>query len=99
MAGPTHRAVFLIPDGSSGELLENIARETAEKGSHVVVLASRPVHLPNGHSAVLPVPDLGEDLFPLAAATTQALLLEAVARRRGVTAGTFRHGSKITTRE
>ncbi|MCE9613615.1 MAG: SIS domain-containing protein [Lentisphaerae bacterium] len=98
-ADSAHRVVFLIPEGAGGELLVSMAQEAATKGSHVVALASCPLTLPGERSVVLAVPSLGESLFPLAAATTHALLLEAIARRRGVEAGKFRYGGKITTRE
>jgi glucosamine--fructose-6-phosphate aminotransferase (isomerizing) len=99
LAGPAHRAVFLIPEGSSGDLLAAMAVEVAGKGSRVVAIASRPVELPAAGCVVLRVPALGESLFPLAAATTQERLLDAVARCRGVEAGNFRYGGKITMRE
>jgi glutamine---fructose-6-phosphate transaminase (isomerizing) len=95
----THRSIFMIPEGHGGDLLAAMAAEVAGKGSHVVAITSRQVDLPPATCAVLKVPALGEELFALAAATTQELLLDAIARCRGMEAGTFRYGGKITTRE
>jgi glucosamine--fructose-6-phosphate aminotransferase (isomerizing) len=98
-ADKTHRAVFMIPEGKTGDMLAAMAAEVAEKGSHVVAITSRQVDLPAATCAVLTIPALGEDLFALAAATTHEILLDAVARCRGVEAGKFRYGGKITMRE
>lgn len=94
-----HRCVFFIPGGATFELLKAMATEVAEKGSHVVVITDQDVVLPGSECCVLRTPDFGEDLFCLSAATTQELLLDAVACRRGMRAGEFRHGEKITSRE
>ena len=94
-----HRVVFFIPGGSTCELLKAMAHEVAELGSHVVVITDQDFALPQANCCVLKVADFGEELFPLSAAITQELLLDAVARARGVTAGIFRHGQKVTMRE
>ncbi len=95
----THRCVFFLPGGKTFDLLKKMALEAAGKGSHVVVITDQTLQLPGSNCCVLKVPGHGEDLFCLSAATTQELLLEAVARRRGVVAGLFRHGQKITNWE
>jgi glucosamine--fructose-6-phosphate aminotransferase (isomerizing) len=95
----THRCVFFMPGGKTFDLLEKMAREVADKGSHVVVITDQRLTLSGRNCCVLNVPAQGEDLFCLTAATTQELLLEAVARRRGIVAGQFRYGQKITSWE
>ncbi len=94
-----HRCVFFIPGGPTCQLLTEMAQEVAEKGSCVTAITDQNVALPESTCCVLKVPSFGEDLFALSAATTQALLLDAVARKRGLQAGEFRHGQKVTTRE
>lgn len=96
--GEGHHALFLIPGGATTKLLVTMAQEVAEKGSRVVAIADQEVELP-GESYVLRVPDFGEALFCLAAATTQELLLNAIAERRGLVPGEFRYGEKVTSRE
>ncbi|MHB0938031.1 MAG: SIS domain-containing protein [Armatimonadota bacterium] len=99
LAGDGHRAVLFIPRGAMQHQLRLMAVEMADLGSHVVAIADHDADLPDRRTAVIRVPDAGEDLFPLAAATAQELLLDAVARRRGVLAGLFRYGEKVTTKE
>jgi glutamine---fructose-6-phosphate transaminase (isomerizing) len=99
IVGPDHRCVFFIPGGATFALLSSMAHEVAEKGSHVVAITDQEMELPESTCRVLRVPDVGEELFALSAATTQELLLDAVARRRGLVAGDFLHGGKVTTRE
>jgi len=99
LVGPGHRALFFAPAGRGGDLLVAMACEAASHGSGVVIITDREDVPADGRAVVLRVPAHGEALFPLAAATTQELLLDAVARRRGVEAGCFRFGGKITLRE
>lgn len=94
----THRSVFFIPGGKTYNLLKNMVLEVIGKGG-LVVITDQALELPAASACVLRVADLGEELFALSAAATQELLLDALARRRGVTAGIFRHGQKITSRE
>jgi glutamine---fructose-6-phosphate transaminase (isomerizing) len=99
MIGDDHRCVFFIPGGRTFELLRSMAVEVAEKGSHVVAITDQEIDLGSPNTRVLKVPSFGEDVFPICAATTQELLLDAVASRRGVRAGEFRYGGKVTLRE
>ncbi|MDD2708324.1 MAG: SIS domain-containing protein [Verrucomicrobiae bacterium] len=95
-----HRGVVFVPQGRGGDLLAAMAVEMAEKGSRVAVITDRPdFKEAGGKLCVLGVPSWGEELFPLSAAATQELLLDAVAREKGFEAGKFRHGQKITARE
>jgi glucosamine--fructose-6-phosphate aminotransferase (isomerizing) len=95
----THRCVIFIPGGKTVALLKNMALDIAGKGSRVVVITDQNFTLSGSGCSVLHVPDFGEELFCLSAATTQAFLLDAVADRRGIQAGIFRYGEKITRRE
>jgi glucosamine--fructose-6-phosphate aminotransferase (isomerizing) len=95
----SYRCVLFIPGGATAGLLAAMAAEIAEKGSHVVAVTDQDLRLPAETCQVLRVPVVGEDLFPLAASTTQEILLHEVALRRGVRAGEFRHSGKVTTRE
>lgn len=98
LAGEGHRCVMLIPGGKTEALLTGMAREFAGYGSTVVVITDRELDLPASCTA-LRVPCFGERLFPLAASVTQARLLDAVARARGLQAGDFRRTQKITAQE
>lgn len=98
--GPHHHAVFFIPGGNTLQLMTRVAREALEKGSRAVVITDQEVSLPPlATAAILRVPEFGEDLFPLAAATTQELLVHEVARQRGIETGLFRYGTKVTLTE
>jgi glucosamine--fructose-6-phosphate aminotransferase (isomerizing) len=99
MVDASHRCVFFIAGGATRALLDSMAKEVAEKGSHVVAITDQRISWPRKNSVVLRCPNFGEDLFPLAATTTQELLLDTIAVRCGLRAGEFRHGQKITARE
>ncbi|MCX6377743.1 MAG: hypothetical protein NTU88_17225, partial [Armatimonadetes bacterium] len=98
IVGPGHHAVVFASDGHGGDLLRNMALEMAEIGSKVVLFTSQetPAH-PNLASIVLRP---GEpEMFPLACAVPQELLLHYMAADRGLTAGVFQRGGKITAKE
>lgn len=99
LSGEGHRCVMLIPQGRTQALLLAMAEELSAKGSTVVVITDLGADAAPFASAVLTVPSYGEALFPVASAVTQARLLDAVARARGLTAGHFRYSQKITARE
>ncbi len=99
MVGKSHHAVVFIPGGRTFELLRSMATEIAEKGSHVVAITDQEFDFGLPNAVALRVPSFDEELFPISAATTQELLLHAVASRRGVIAGDFKYGGKVTTRE
>lgn len=94
-ADEEHRCVFLTPGGKTTDLLTAMAQEVAGKGSHAVIITDQELALPS-EVCVLRVPEFGEALFPIAAATTQELLMNAVAARRGLVPGEFRYGEKVT---
>jgi len=97
--GKEHRCVFFIPGGNTFHLLRDMALEISEKGSRVVIITDQDADNFSDSVHVLKVPEFGEDLFCLCAAPTQELLLHAVAGHRGISAGEFRYGNKITVRE
>ncbi len=96
-AGPNHHAVIFISGGAALHLLSNMTREILEKGSRAIVVTDQDLQLPEiSTCCVLKVPDFGEDLFPIAAATTQEILVYEIAKQRGVRTGEFRYGTKVT---
>jgi len=98
LAGMGHHVVFFAPSGSTHDLLSAMAHETAAKRSKVVVITDGNIEKTAGLK-ILHTPNLGENLFPISVAMTQELLLYETAKQRGIEAGKFRYGSKITVRE
>jgi len=99
-AGERMRAFFLLAAGPSRELGARLARETARLGAGVVAITDDERDLDGVVTVRVARGEReGEALFPLAAAGAHALLLEQLARARGIEPGEFRHGAKITTRE
>jgi glucosamine--fructose-6-phosphate aminotransferase (isomerizing) len=95
-----HRVVFLAPSGRTLDITLGLAQECAQNGSRVLVFSDVAVgECTDSRLFVIRVPRVGEVLFSLAVATSQALLLHHLALLRGFVAGTFDHGSKVTTRE
>ncbi|MDH7571903.1 MAG: SIS domain-containing protein, partial [Armatimonadota bacterium] len=95
-----HRAVLLAPEGPTRERMRSLAADLLRLGSRVVVVTDRPDLFPAHQCAcTLPVSSVGETLFPVCVAPALELLVEALARRRGVRAGEFRYGGKVTTEE
>lgn len=99
LADSDYRCLVFAPQGSPVELLRKVSVEIAEKGGRVVVMTDADITLPGDRSCVIRVPNHGEDLFSLSVATAQEWLLEAIARRRGIVPGIFRHGQKVTSSE
>lgn len=100
LADAAHRAILYIPAaGRTHELMANLAAELAGKGSRVIAISDGPLALPADTCRVVRVPAAKELLFPVAAAVTQARLLDAVAARVGLVAGAFRYSGKITLTE
>ncbi len=106
--GPQLGLVIFAPAGGTQPLMLRLADEAASHGTRVALFADR---LPAGappDPRVIPVAqpelpaafaDRAEELFPLLAARAQNHLLYAVAAGRGIEAGRFRYGSKITDRQ
>jgi glucosamine--fructose-6-phosphate aminotransferase (isomerizing) len=99
LADANHYCVMFIPQCPTCGLMNNLAAELTAKGSHVVVITDQSPGVAISASAVISIPAHGELLFSLAAASTHARLLEAVARRKGLVAGVFRYSGKITATE
>jgi len=98
IVGQGHYAVVFAPDGHGGDLLRKLALEMADIGSRVVLMTSGEV--PRSPNLVRIMLKHGRpDLFPLATAVVQELLLHRMAADRGIEAGVFRRGSKVTSSE
>lgn len=98
IVGDGHHAVVIASDGHGGDLLRNMAREMAELGSKIVVFTSQPV-AEHGNLVSIVLRPGEPEMFPLACAVPQELLLHRMAEDRGWTAGVFRRGGKITSKE
>lgn len=97
ISGPDQGVVLFAPAGAAGDLVRSMASEVAAFGSPVVLISSTIVEEPGIVNVLVPVEDAR--WFALQCAQPQALLLWEMARRRGITPGEFRYGSKVTTRE
>lgn len=102
-AGPQLPLVFAIPEGRTDTLTLGLARDAARFGSPVVLLTDLTTldGDPDLHVIRVPRPDLAcsEPLFPLTASYAHFLLLDALARARGIADVGLRHGAKITATE
>lgn len=98
LVGPGHYAVMFAPRGHGGDLVRNMAREMAELGSRVVLMTAAEVESHENMVSIVLRPG-DPELFSLACAVPQELLLDRMASDRGLTAGVFHRGGKITDRE
>lgn len=95
---PGFHAVFYIPKGETGTLLAVMAREVVALGGRVLAFSGHPMKASDDLFVIEIEP--GEDyLLSIAAALPQELLLLHMAEARGLVAGRFEHGSKVTRRE
>lgn len=106
--GPKLGLVLLAPAGPTQKLMLNLADEAASYGARVAVFidgcgsaatAKHPMVTVANPELPAIMADKAEELFPLLVARVQNHLLHAVAAGRGIEAGQFRYGSKITDRE
>lgn len=97
-AGPDLSLVVYAPADTGGDLLAAAALEAAEMGARVVLLTQHP-RTPHPNLLQMEISSPEPSLFGLACAVPQELLLDRMAWDRGVQAGVFRHGGKITDRE
>ena len=90
--------MMFAPEGHGGDLVRSIAREMAELGTSVVLMTAVEV---DGHENMVSiVREPGDpELFSLACAVPQELLLDRMASDRCLTAGVFQRGGKITEKE
>ena len=95
---PGFHAALFADDAHGGDLVRSMAAEMAELGGKVVLFTAKEV---DDHANIVSIVlKPGEpELFPLACAVPQELLLDRMASDRGWTAGVFERGSKITERE
>jgi len=98
IVGPGHHAVVFAPEGHGGDLVRSMAREMAELGTKVVLMTAVEVEGQENLASIVLSPG-DPELFSLACAVPQELLLDRMASDRGLTAGVFRRGAKITARE
>ena len=75
-----------------------LSREIAAYGSRVLLFINDAVEEQEGLFPFYVEPG-EEDLMPIGLAGIHALLLVQMAQDRGITAGIFRHGSKVTDHE
>ncbi|MCL6519212.1 MAG: SIS domain-containing protein [Armatimonadetes bacterium] len=98
IVGQGHYAIMFASDGHGGDLVRNMALEMAELGSKVVLFTSKNAGEHKNLLNIVLMPAAPE-LFPLACALPQELLLYHMAADRGWEAGVFQRGSKVTLRE
>lgn len=89
-------AIVFAPGGSTGQLSIKLARDIGEKGGHVLLITNQEdeeiirgvmkVHIPEASPMAL----MFYEILPL------QLLANTLAQHRGIVAGQFRWGSKIT---
>jgi glucosamine--fructose-6-phosphate aminotransferase (isomerizing) len=100
LAGPDHAAIVFAPAGPTRPLIDRLAAELAEAGSHVILVCDEPAPPAAANlTALRVVGSPGEPYFSLPAAILVERLLAAVADRRGLVPGRFRFSGKITERE
>ena len=98
------RLVVMQAAGRTRALNASLAARAAGLGADVVLMSAAAEERIDGVLTV-PVPSIAarprgqEELFPLLASRVQNLLLDRVAAGRGLEAGVFRHGTKVTTHE
>ena len=98
LAGEGHSAVCVLSDGNEPGLTAGLARELANLGSRVLVLAdSREYADFSGMSVVRACPS--PRYFPLVCAPFIELFVHETAKRKGKEAGVFRRIHKVTDRE
>ena len=96
------RIVVFRPRGATADLIDGAVANAVRLGARVVVLSDEGER-PAAGALVVPVgrsaSQASEEMFPLCAAPAHNLLLHALARAKGIEAGVFRYGSKVTSRE
>lgn len=103
--GRDFRMVVFAPAGRTESLIDNLLKRAGRQETRIVAFTDRVCPTVGSHDTIVAVPiervlDEGnEDLFPIVAARSHNLLLHAFAASRGVEAGEFRYGSKVTADE
>jgi glucosamine--fructose-6-phosphate aminotransferase (isomerizing) len=96
--GEGHYGVIFAPDGPGGDLLRKLALDLAVLGSKIILFTSQETPKDHNLHAIRITPG-DPELFPLACAMPQELLFETLSRDKGLVAGVFIHGEKVTTKE
>ncbi len=101
LVGDGHCAVFLAPKGRTYNLLTSMAKEISRLGSKVLLLTNKRQEDVNAkiYQLVLEPSVKEEEYFSIIASVPLELLLNEMANERGIEAGRFEKGSKITSRE
>jgi glucosamine--fructose-6-phosphate aminotransferase (isomerizing) len=101
-AGPEMGMIIFQPAGRTSVLMQRLASRAQSVGAKVVVLADESEAMQAGVNTI-PIRQINstssEQLFPLLASRSHNLLLYYVAKMRGIEAGRFRYGNKITSEE
>jgi len=95
-----HYAVFLAPKGRTYTLLMNMAREASKLGSKILLLTNKEQKDMNANVYQLVLkPIIEEEYFSIMVSVPLELLLNEMAKDRGIEAGKFERGNKITSKE
>lgn len=101
-AGPEIGMIIFQPAGRTSGLMQRLAGRAQSVGAKVVVLADES-EAKQAAVNTIPIRQIdsasSEYLFPLLASRSHNLLLHHVAKMRGIEAGRFRYGNKITSEE
>lgn len=93
--------IVLAPSGETQELGLNLTREIAKKGGRVVLVTDEEASDPDPDERILLIklPVVSERYSPFLQILPLQLLANALAEKKGIVAGDFRWGSKITAIE
>lgn len=99
LVGDGHYAVFLVPKGRTYTLLMNMVKEASKFGSKILLVTNEEEKSMDDNVYQLVLKPLIEEYFSIMASIPLELLLIEMAKDRGIKAGKFERGSKITSRE
>lgn len=100
LVGNGHYAVFLVPKERTYNLLMNMVKEASRLGSKILLLTDEEQKDmdANVYQLVLK-PLIEEEYFSITVSVPLELLLNEMAKDRGIEAGKFKRGNKITSKE
>lgn len=96
------RLVLFNPEGTTTNLINKMADDAARLGARVVVITDQQRPQNGSIKTIIvrkPKTESTEQLFPITVAGAQNLLLSYYAEAKGIQAGHFRYGNKVTTQE
>lgn len=100
MAEPGFRAVIFAPSGPGAEMNIAMAESIVEKGGMAVLITDEAGAVEERDGLfIIRLETVDEYLTPLCQIAPVQLLADRLAKRRGITAGKFRWGSKIMAKE